>query len=55
MRLAAALIMTILPHFPYPLVRLTLSEGFRLNAKQNKTEAFAAKWSLLVLLAPRRW
>lgn len=41
-------------HFPYPLVRLVLSEGFRLNPHRDKIETFKTKWLLLALLAPRR-
>lgn len=53
-RLGTVLGIAAILHFPYPLVRLVLSEGFRLNPHRDKIETFKTKWLLLALLAPRR-
>ena len=53
-RLGTVLGIAAILHCPYPLVRLVLSEGFRLNPHRDKIETFKTKWLLLALLAPRR-
>lgn len=53
-RLGTVLGIAAILHFPYPLVRLVLSEGFRLNPHRDKIETFKTKWLLLALLAPAK-
>lgn len=54
MRLGTALGIAVILHFPYPLIRLSLNEGFRFLSSVDRIEKFEMKWTLLLLLAPRR-